>query len=426
MYYFVARKSSSEKDYYNNPITGENQWGFNTYFKTQKKLPRGWIRLNYNGENVYKFNGNRNKKVSTSSYYAPTEKKIVEMSYQDLVEKEEQKEACRRQILFENVARRLKLTTDSICDESLQYLADKAKVSVEEIIAYIEQKERKQLGTEAELTFFNTIKQKGEFFLTERSIRELCGVNIREAEASKAMNQIDEELSCPISRDIFKDPVTCSSGHTFERDSLKTWFQKFGNTCPKTRVVITDYIVPNHALRTVLEKFIEKYENQKGDIWKSIVASCLEYKNYFTERLTDPEHLVVLDEDPEEEVENLEQADLYETGRTAAEIRAYMIMQDNSLQNIDNIPDVIAASEDSSYGAANDESYRRHNNPEYLELHMSRTADEILEYMSNRLSPDSINELLGEIPEIIASNPDNSYSSADRMIEIIEKLHQTP
>ena len=77
MYYFVARKSSSGKDYYNNPITGENQWGFNTYFKTQKKLPRGWIRLNYNGENVYKFNGNSNKKVSTSSYYAPTEKKNI-------------------------------------------------------------------------------------------------------------------------------------------------------------------------------------------------------------------------------------------------------------------------------------------------------------------------------------------------------------
>ena len=417
MYYFVARKSSSDKDYYNNPISGENQWGFNTYFKTQKKLPKGWIRLNYNGENVYKFNGNSNKKVSKSSYHAPTEKKILEMTYQDLVKEQEQEEICRRQILFENVARRLKLTTDIICDESLQYLADKTKVSVEEIINYIEQTELTQLGSKAESTFFSTIKQTDKTFLTERSIRELCGVNMREADASKVMNQIDEELSCPISRDIFKDPVTCSSGHTFERDSIKSWFQQFGTTCPKSRMVITDYIVPNHALRTVLEKFVEKYENQKGDIWKPIVAACLEYKN-FTGRLTDPEHLVVLEGSDEEDEEDLDQAELHQTGRTASEIREYMLSQEYSFENINNIPEIIAASEDSSYSAANVEARRRYTDPEYRELHRSRSEEEIRSYMLRR-APFILRNSIGNVPEIIASSSNNSYFLADQMLQII-------
>ena len=343
------------------------------------------------------------------------------MTYQDLVEKEEQEEACRRQILFENVARRLKLTTDSICDESLQYLADKAKVSVEEIIAYIQQTERTQLGSNAELTFFSTIKQTDKTFLTERSIRELCGTNMREADASKVMNQIDEELSCPISRDIFKDPVTCSSGHTFERDSIKSWFQQFGNTCPKSRMVITNYIVPNYALRTVLENFVEKYENQKGDIWEPIVDSCLKYKN-FTERLTEPEHLVVLEgsdeEEDEEEEEEEEIVDLDQTGRTASEIREYMRSVDNSFENINNIPEIIAASEDSSYSAANVEARRRYTDPEYRELHRSRTEEEIRYYMLRRL-PFILKNSIGNVPEIIASSSNNSYFLADQMIQII-------
>ena len=100
--------------------------------------------------------------------------------------------------------------------------------------------------------------------------------------------------------------------------------------------------------------------------------------------------------------------------RSAEEIREYMVMQEYNDENIDNIPEIIAASQDSSYSAADVEARRRYNNPEYRELHMARSADEIREYMSNRLSPN-FRYLIDEISEIIGK----SYFAADRIIKII-------
>jgi hypothetical protein len=389
--YFVPKKSSSGKYYYVNTITRETQWGETQW--GSKRLPKGWIRLKYNGENVYKFI--RDKIPLTSSLaYSPKylngpEFEMSLMSYEDLDKEDEkqQAEACRRLILFEKVAKLLKLRTESICDESLQYLAKKANILPQTIIDFIEQTERKQLGKRAILTPFSRIKGNDYFFSSERSIRELCGVNMREAEASKAMAEIEEELSCPIRGTIFKDPFTCSSGHTFERGAIEIWLQT-NRTCPKTRIIITNYIVPNYALRNVLEKFVEKYENQKGDIWKPIVKSCLEYKN-FSGKLNEPEYVIIQESDSDEsggrtwrsdsdESDNDESDEERETererhmriralerereenqterereenqtGRTAEQIRAYLINLGLDIETIQDIPEIIAGSRDSSY-----------------------------------------------------------------------------
>ena len=460
MDYFSRKKSSSGKYYYINKITGETQWGFNTYFKTNKKLPKGWIRLNFNGKPVYKYI--RTEKVLTSSYsYAPRElEEILKMTYQDLLDQEEQEEAFRRYNLFEKVARFLKLTTESICDESLQYLAKKANVAPEEIIAYIQETERKQLGKNSELTAFSTIILSDDSFLTERSIRELCGVNMREEEASKVLSQIDEQLSCHISREIFKDPVTCSSGHTFDRDAITIWLQT-NKTCPITRTSITNYIVPNHALRKVLEKFAEKYKNQKGDIWKSIVKLCLDYEN-FTGRLTVPEYVQVPESETEEETDSDESdiageeedpdgpfwegrpvdspvgsesrdsvSDIDQIGRTAEQIRDYMIDQEYNIEYIQDIPEVISQSEESSYRQALREATRRYNAlqerriqensdsdsdesdfDEMAEMdQIGRTAEEIRQFM---IEHEYGSDYIKVIPEIIAQYEESSYHQAIR------------
>jgi len=397
MDYFSRKKSSSfGKYYYQNKITGKKQWG------VKEGLPKGWILLD-DEKPVYKYIGYPEE---------PTElKEILTMTYQELVDQkydeEAQEEACRRQNLFDKVARRLKLSTDSICNESLQYLADKANVPIEKIILYIEQTERKQLAEKAEKTAFSRIKRDDSSFATVRSIRELFGVNMREVEASKAMSQIHEELICPMTNEVFKDPVTCSSGHTFERHAILNWLLT-NEICPVSDILIDNYIVPNYALRKVLENFVEKYEHQKGGIWKSIVRLCLDYK-YFTGRLSAPEYVFV----PESKSE------MKKTGRTSEEIRKFMNDNNYMESYAEDIPDLIAGS---SYAQAVKEAKRRYKyvsiqESEYEMKKTGRTSEEIRTFLIVNEYMDL--EILEYIPDLMEGS-----SYADVIKEIKSKLDE--
>ena len=407
--YFIPKKSSYGEYYYVDKTTGKTQWG-------SKILPKKWIRLNYNGKSVYKFICNEIP-LTSSHAYSPKylngpEFEIFLMSFEDLDEEDEkqQAEACRRLNLFKKVARLFKLRSESICDESLNFLAGKANILPQTIINFIEITELKQLGKKAILTPFSTIKRTDGSFSSERSIRELCGVNMREAEASKAMKQIEEELSCPIRGTIFKDPFTCSSGHTFERAAIERHLQVSGKKCPISRMEITNHILPNYALRNVLEKFVEKYEHQRGDIWKEIVEACLEYKN-FSDQLNEPEDVIVPESDSDEsdseremrEIEREREREENQRERTADQIRAFLneYFADDFI--IGDIPEIVERSDNSSYANA-----IRHHMLRYNER--GRTAEQIRAYMINQGADDYH---IQDIPEFIAQSRDSSYRHAN-------------
>lgn len=73
---------------------------------------------------------------------------------------------------------------------------------------------------------------------------------------------LPEELKCSITFDIMRDPVVCSTGHTYERDALLEHFQtqeKAGValTCPTTGLATTrDSVQPNWAMRGQLDRFL--------------------------------------------------------------------------------------------------------------------------------------------------------------------------
>jgi hypothetical protein len=361
MDYFYRKKSSSGEYYYINKITGKTQWGFNTYFNTNKQLPRRWVRLNLEGKPVYKYN----KPILQSSYsYAcsPREFDIFQLSYEDLdlLNEEEEAESYRRYNLFQKVSRFLKLTTESICDESLEFLARKANISIQQIITYINETETKQLGKRAISTIFSTIKRSDSSFSSKRSIRELCGVNTREIEAQNAFSQIRYQFTCAISNDAFIDPVTCSSGYTFEREYITRLIRSSNPVCPFTRVRLSGNLVPNHALRAVIDQFIEKYINQKGEHWAPILEFCLQYIEGTSVRLKAPID-VSLDQEPtstpvdsDSDIDESEETRrrnelLSRTGRTEEEIRVFLISVGYNIRDIENIPEVIAQSINSSY-----------------------------------------------------------------------------
>lgn len=62
---------------------------------------------------------------------------------------------------------------------------------------------------------------------------------------------------CPISLDLFTDPVTLCTGQTYDRHSIEKWFQAGNRTCPVTMQLLYDTsFVPNHNLRHLIEQWL--------------------------------------------------------------------------------------------------------------------------------------------------------------------------
>lgn len=62
---------------------------------------------------------------------------------------------------------------------------------------------------------------------------------------------------CPISLDLFTDPVTLSTGQTYDRPSIEKWLAGGNSTCPVTMQRLPDFsIVPNRTLRQYIDRWI--------------------------------------------------------------------------------------------------------------------------------------------------------------------------
>jgi hypothetical protein len=77
------------------------------------------------------------------------------------------------------------------------------------------------------------------------------------AEAVAATAEAPSHLLCPITQELFVDPVVIESGHTFERAAIAQWLAQ-NPTCPKTRQrVSADALTPNFAIRQAVASFAE-------------------------------------------------------------------------------------------------------------------------------------------------------------------------
>jgi len=378
---FEERISSSDKSYYINTITGETQWGSKNFFNKNIPLPKGYICLISNGEDVYKYIGNDNrKKLELMSYsYAPkyfdTEsQKIIKETYKNLedVRTEQAKDEIYRRIeLFKNVAKLLKRTPESIIDESLEFLSGKADVLPQIIIGYIRTAEHEELGENGSLTAFSTISQMDPSFSSERSIRELCGLNMREEELSNAVKQL-KHFTCGISLELIQDPVMtgCANGHTSDKDSMKDLLQRSlirrCPTCndPLPKTISVTALMPNVFAKQIIEEFVDKYVNQRGEIWTEIKETCIKYK--VETKLKE----IAKKEAREEYLREQQEIDEYydTTGRTAEEIRNFLLNEEYyTPAQIEGIPEAVAGSTESSYMQALAETIRigRPRHPHY-------------------------------------------------------------
>lgn len=91
---------------------------------------------------------------------------------------------------------------------------------------------------------------------------------------------------CPISLEIMKDPVTVSTGITYDRESIEKWlFSKKNMTCPITKQQLSDYtdLTPNHTLRRLIQAWctlnasqgIERIPTPKPPINKTQITKLI-------------------------------------------------------------------------------------------------------------------------------------------------------
>ncbi|KAI3518701.1 hypothetical protein L1887_07512 [Cichorium endivia] len=95
---------------------------------------------------------------------------------------------------------------------------------------------------------------------------------------------------CPISLEIMKDPVTLSTGITYDREAIEKWLYTLKNgTCPITKQAVTDVeLTPNHTLRRLIQSWctinapfgIERFPTPRLPISKSQILKLLQDSKY--------------------------------------------------------------------------------------------------------------------------------------------------
>jgi serine/threonine protein kinase len=69
-------------------------------------------------------------------------------------------------------------------------------------------------------------------------------------------------LQCPITMELFRDPVLAQDGHTYERQAIEEWIGRNG-TSPMTRQPLSiEHLIPNRAIQQVVDNF-ETFMHQK-------------------------------------------------------------------------------------------------------------------------------------------------------------------
>ena len=104
-------------------------------------------------------------------------------------------------------------------------------------------------------------------------------------------DEVPTHLVCPITKELFKDPVLASDGYTYERDAITTHL-KSSDKSPMTRNKLTVTLTTN---RSILDA-IDAYQNNGTESSKKIKTDDADFVfNYdYIEKMADKEYRSVL------------------------------------------------------------------------------------------------------------------------------------
>jgi hypothetical protein len=112
------------------------------------------------------------------------------------------------------------------------------------------------------------------------------------ASAAAAADPPDHFI-CPISQDVFCDPVVAADGHTYEWRMISRWLNQH-RTSPITNLPLYSLaLVPNHHLRSQIMEWADR--NQRADISQRIAAARSQAPEGALEHVSSEQHLHLLD-----------------------------------------------------------------------------------------------------------------------------------
>ena len=78
--------------------------------------------------------------------------------------------------------------------------------------------------------------------------------------------EIPEDLRCPLTLDLFCDPVTAADGHTYERVAIEEWYATGSRTSPTTNEPLTStLLIPQHTMKKLVCAFMDTRRRSSVD-----------------------------------------------------------------------------------------------------------------------------------------------------------------
>ncbi|EDQ86936.1 uncharacterized protein MONBRDRAFT_10430 [Monosiga brevicollis MX1] len=74
--------------------------------------------------------------------------------------------------------------------------------------------------------------------------------------------EIPAAFKCPITLDLFKDPVVAQDGHTYELEAIRHWGVEHKTSPITRRPIDVEALVPNHVLRGLIMAWAEQHAAQ--------------------------------------------------------------------------------------------------------------------------------------------------------------------
>ena len=84
-------------------------------------------------------------------------------------------------------------------------------------------------------------------------------------------DDLPEELTCPITRTMFRDPVmVVDSGYTYEKSAILSHFELNGAKDPFTNCALSDTrVVTNWTVRQIVQAWLDRHPDVTPDGWDS-------------------------------------------------------------------------------------------------------------------------------------------------------------
>nr|XP_029120075.1 putative E3 ubiquitin-protein ligase LIN-1 isoform X2 [Elaeis guineensis] len=91
-----------------------------------------------------------------------------------------------------------------------------------------------------------------------------CSSSLHSSDSLMHRARPPKDFVCPITGQLFGDPVTLETGQTFERRAIQEWIKRGNKTCPITRQLLSSTILPK--TNYVLKRLIASWMEQNPDI----------------------------------------------------------------------------------------------------------------------------------------------------------------